>query len=46
VGKNYREGGWYHEALRVLTRALGLSPQNKEIKKEYALIQKKLESEE
>ena len=46
VGKNYREGGWYHEALRVLTRALRLSPQNKEIKKEYELIQKKLESEE
>jgi hypothetical protein len=46
VGKNYREGGWYHEALGVLTRALRLSPQNKEIKKEYELIQKKLESEE
>ena len=46
VGKNYREGGWYHEALRVLTRALRLSPQNKKIKKEYELIQKKLKSEE
>ncbi|HPD61468.1 MAG TPA: hypothetical protein PKV48_06900, partial [Thermodesulfobacteriota bacterium] len=46
VGKNYREGGWYHEALRVLTKALSLSPQHKEIKKEYELIQKKLEHEQ
>ena len=46
VGKNYREGGWYHEALGVFTKALILSPQNKEIKKEHELIQKKLESEE
>ena len=34
VGKNYREGGWYHEALGAFTKALSLSPQNKEIKKE------------
>jgi hypothetical protein len=46
AGKNYREGGWYHEALRLLRRALSLSPQDKGIKKEYELIQKKLESEE
>jgi len=46
VGKNYREGGWYHEALGAFTKALSLSPQNKEIKKEHELIQKKLEPEE
>ena len=45
VGKNYREGGWYPEALRMFTKALSLSPHNKEVKKEYELIQKKLESE-
>lgn len=42
VGKNYREGGWYHEALKVLTKALKLTPNNKESKKEYDLIQEKL----
>ena len=45
VGKNYREGGWHHEALTVLTKALSLSPENKEIKKEHELIQKKLRLE-
>ena len=45
VGKNYREGGWYLEALGVLSKALSLSPQNKDLRKEYELIQKKLEPE-
>ncbi len=45
VVKNYREGGWYQEASSLLKKALSLNPHNKEIKKEYELIQKKLEPE-
>lgn len=45
AGKNYREGGWYREALGVVSKAIKISPLNKEIKKEYETIQKKLESE-
>lgn len=34
VGKNYRRGGWYNEALLVLERGLEINPHNEEIKNE------------
>ena len=44
VGKNYREGGWYSEALIILKRALELNPNNEEIRSESNQIQQIVES--
>jgi tetratricopeptide (TPR) repeat protein len=44
VGKNYREGGWYSEALIILKRALELNPDNEEIRSESNQIQQIVES--
>ena len=46
VGKHYRTGGWYPEALKILNRALQLDPHHKEVKKEHELLRKKIKAEE
>jgi hypothetical protein len=42
--KNYREGGWYSEALAILKKALKLNPHNEEIRRESMEIQKIIDS--
>ena len=40
VAKNYREGGWYDEALMILARGLRINPDNQEMKREGEEIRK------
>jgi len=44
AGKNYREGGWYSEALALFDRALGINPQNEEILSEREEVQRIVDS--
>ncbi|MCX8012167.1 MAG: tetratricopeptide repeat protein [Desulfobacterota bacterium] len=46
VGKSYREGGWYHKALNLFDKALEENPHHKEVKKEYEVTKKMMESQE
>jgi hypothetical protein len=40
VAKNYREGGWYDEALMILARGLRMNPDNQEMKREAEEIRR------
>lgn len=44
AGRNYREGGWYDEALAILNKAIALNPNNKDLRKESEEIQRVMET--
>jgi len=44
AGRNYREGGWYDEALTLLKKALALNPHNEDLRNESDRIQQIMET--
>jgi tetratricopeptide (TPR) repeat protein len=44
AGRNYREGGWYEEALTILKKALALNPDNEDLRNESEQIQQIMET--
>ena len=44
AGRNYREGGWYDEALAILKKALAINPDNEDLRNESDQIQQIMET--